>query len=136
MLDTARQRLVSQTVNRADWTAVWYSLDRSDIDFATFMNYLILGIQEHYSIEEEMPKNLLAGAFTSEKSREDFLVWFLSIIEKNLHDDIVIVLDDYYLVQESPEINKSVEFMLERLPLSVHMVIISRKEPQTCAFKG
>lgn len=120
---------VAQAIDQADWTAVWYTLDRSDIDFATFMNYLIQGIQKHYSIEGEIPKDLLAGAFTSEKSREDFLVQFLSIIEKNIYDDMVIVLDDYYLVHESPEIRKSVEFMLERLPLSVHMVIISRMEP-------
>jgi len=121
--------LVAQAVDQADWMIVWYSLDRSDIDFATFMNYLIQGIKKHYSIEGEIPKDLLAGAFTSEKSREDFLVRFLRIIEKNIHDDLVVVLDDYYLVQESPEIRKSVEFMLERLPLSVHMVIISRMEP-------
>ena len=121
--------LVAQAVDQADWTAVWYSLDRSDIDFATFMNYLIQGIQKHYSIEEEIPEDLLAGACTSEKSREGFLVQFLSIIEKNIHDDIVIVLDDYYLVQESSEIRESVEYMLDRIPLSVHMVIISRMEP-------
>lgn len=121
--------LVAQTIDQTDCTTVWYSLDRSDIDFATFMNYLIQGIQKHYSIEGEISKDLLAGAFTSEKSREDFLVQFLSIIENNIHDDIVIVLDDYYLVHESPEICKSVEFILERLPLSVHMVIISRIEP-------
>ncbi|MBU0767895.1 MAG: hypothetical protein KJ687_02210, partial [Proteobacteria bacterium] len=121
--------LVAQAVDQADWMTVWYSLDRSDIDFATFMNYLIQGIQKHYSIEGEIPKDLLAGAFTSEESRENFLVQFLSIIEKNIHDDIVIILDDFYQVQESAEIRKSIEFILERLPISVHMVIISRTEP-------
>lgn len=122
--------LVAQEVDQADWPAVWYTLDRSDTDFITFLNYLIQGIQKHYSIKEEIPKDLLAGAFASEKSREDFLIQFLSIIEKRIHEDIIIVLDDYYLVQESPDVRKSVEFILERLPSSVHMVIISRMEPK------
>lgn len=121
--------LVAQAVEQADWSAVWYSLDRSDIDFTTFMNYLIQGIQRHYPIEKDIPNDLLAGAFASEQSRENFLVQFLSILENNIHDDIVIILDDFYQVQESPEIHKSIEFILERLPISVHMVIISRMEP-------
>jgi ATP/maltotriose-dependent transcriptional regulator MalT/DNA-binding SARP family transcriptional activator len=121
--------LIAQTVKQTGWIDVWYSLDRSDMDFATFMNYLIQGFQNHYPIAEEIHRDLLDGAFTSRKSREDFLIRFLSLIENNIHEKIIMVLDDYYWVQNSPEIRESVELMLERLPLSVHMVIISRIEP-------
>ncbi|HEX3621956.1 MAG TPA: LuxR C-terminal-related transcriptional regulator [Acidimicrobiales bacterium] len=42
--------------------------------------------------------------------------------------DVVLVLDDYHLV-ESPEIHESVGFLLDRLPAHVRLVIATRADP-------
>ncbi len=121
--------LLAQAVREIGLTTVWYSLDSSDMDFATFMGYLAQGIQKHYPNICNTSYNLIPGTVDSKNAREAFLINFLSDIEKNIHNDIVMVLDDYYLIQDSAEIRESLQFILERLPPSVHMVIISRAEP-------
>src|ERR1019366_2145945 len=45
-----------------------------------------------------------------------------------LPDDIVLVLDDYHLV-DAPEIQEGMTFLLEHLPAQVHLVIATRADP-------
>ena len=43
---------------------------------------------------------------------------------------MIFVLDDFYLIQDNPDICETIEFLLKHLPLCTHMVIISRVEPK------
>ncbi len=119
--------LVVDALSRLDLNIVWYRLDQQDTDFRVFMAYLKSGIMQQYpGIRHQLKKG------TAEKSalkkRNDFLLEFIGILEKDICKNTAIVLDDYHLVQENIEINETIEFILERLPRNVHLIIISRKE--------
>jgi LuxR family maltose regulon positive regulatory protein len=43
-------------------------------------------------------------------------------------DDVVLVIDDYHLV-EAPEVHRSMEFLLDHLPPALHVVLASRSDP-------
>src|SRR6185437_14065092 len=43
-------------------------------------------------------------------------------------DEVVLVIDDYHLV-EAPEVHRSMEFLLDHLPPALHLVLASRSDP-------
>lgn len=51
------------------------------------------------------------------------------MIEQLIQNDLHIVLDDFHHLQNNPEINAAIEFLLTRLPPRLHLVIISRRDP-------
>ena len=43
-------------------------------------------------------------------------------------DEVALVIDDYHLV-ESPDVHRSMEFLLDHLPPALHLVLASRSDP-------
>jgi ATP/maltotriose-dependent transcriptional regulator MalT len=108
---------------------VWYSLDTSDRDFMPFLSYLIEGLKR-YSPELGVETfRRIDDVQILNREREAILTVFLSEIEKLVKNDLIIVLDDYHLIQDSNEMNESLKFLLEHLPPLVHLIIISRSDP-------
>jgi ATP/maltotriose-dependent transcriptional regulator MalT/DNA-binding SARP family transcriptional activator len=121
--------LVAQTVADMETDTVWYCLDESDKDFATCMGYLVAGIAKHQPGFGKELRGRLSVASPSPKNREVLLLEFLAEVENRIPNDMIIVLDDYYMVQDSPEISGSMEFLLARIPPLLHMILISRTAP-------
>ena len=120
--------LVIDALSRIDVDTVWYRLDQQDTDFMVFMTYLKFGIRQKHPETRYKTGKSTTGKGTL-KNRNDFLLEFIGTLENDICRETALVLDDYHLVQENPEINEAVEFILERLPRNVHLIIISRKEP-------
>jgi len=121
--------LLAQTVAALQVDTVWYCLDEADQDFTTFLSYLLTGIRKYHA---EFGKDLEKKSHfpsTSPKHREGLLLDFLTEAEKRINDEMILVLDDFYKVQDSPEIIWSIEFLLARMPPVLHLVIVSRKYP-------
>lgn len=121
--------LVAQTIPALGMQGVWYSLDELDQDFATFFQYLVAGIRNWYpafghGVEKRLPLSSL-----SPRIRSTLLHDLLVDLETTLDDPMVVVLDDYHLVKDSPEISRALEFLLGRMPSLLHLVLISRKDP-------
>jgi two-component SAPR family response regulator len=108
---------------------VWYRLDKSDRDFTTFLSYLIAGIKKYFPELGIETLCRIEEAQILSLERRAVLTVFLNEIEKFVKNGLIIVLDDYHLIRESQEINESLEFLLQHLPLQVHLVIISRTDP-------
>ncbi len=122
--------LIAQACEALDLNTIWYRLDSFDKDFITFINYLIAGFRQFYSDFGEETFQRIHDARILTREREAVLTVLLSEIEIFIKNDIIIVLDDYHLIHESTEINGILNFLTEHLPRNVHLVIISRSEPQ------
>ncbi|MBU2511494.1 hypothetical protein KJ966_09145 [bacterium] len=121
--------LIAQTVELSGMPAVWYSLDETDLDLSVFMTYLVTGIRQYYPNFGQHLLDQTGIISSSDRSRKSFLISLLAEIENTLSKDLVIVLDDYYSIQDNPSISDSLSFLLNRLPPQIHFVIISRSEP-------
>ena len=119
--------LVTDALESLNVVPVWYLLDMQDSDFLVFISYLYAAIQHHFPDPRENKKEHPLPK-TSLQKQTDMLLEWLAFLEKRVTRHTVLVLDDYHLVQESPRINHAVEFILDRLPCHVHMVIIGRKD--------
>ncbi len=121
--------LVAQAVKTTDLPTVWYSLDETDVDLSVFMTYLIAGVRQYYPDFGQHLLDQTGIISSSSRSRKDFLINLLQEMENISAKDLVIVLDDYYTVEGNPDISASLSFLLNKLPPSIHFVIISRIEP-------
>ncbi len=121
--------LIGQALSGLDAHAVWYCLDESDADVATFLAYLCAGMERKSPDFGSALGERLHHASLSRRSRQNTLLAFLLAIETMGPSHTIIVLDDYHLIQDSPEISEAMAFLLGRMPETLHFVLIGRKEP-------
>lgn len=114
--------LAGHIISHFELKSVWYRLDRYDSDFYRFFNYLKTGIEEHYGEIPIDDKHFLSG------NSEYIISLFLQEIEARVDGDLVIVIDDYHLVEDGEEIHRALEFMINNMESRLHLVVISRSE--------
>jgi LuxR family transcriptional regulator, maltose regulon positive regulatory protein len=109
----------------------WLSLDVNDNDYVGFFTYFIGALR---SIDVENDRYLRLGLGAMERlelpqppSAEELLAELLNQITA-LPDRIVLVLDDYHVI-ETAVVNDALTFLIEHLPENMHMVIATREDP-------
>ena len=123
-----------KTTLLAEWLAAapagrrsvaWLSLDQADNQPVTFWTYLITALQTVVPgigasalslLQEPQPPPI-----------ETVLAPLLNELSA-VSNDIVLVLDDYHVV-DAPEIQDGMAFLLEHLPPRIHLVIATRADP-------
>ena len=114
----------------------WLSLDENDNDPARFLAYMVAALQ---TIEGGMGQGVLealqspqpsATASTSRSLAE----WMEGLVTALINEisfvpaSLILILDDYHLIAAQP-IHAAVAFLLDHLPLNLHLVIASRSDP-------
>src|SRR4029453_18412250 len=120
-----------KTTLLADWArggqrpVAWLSLDDADNDPARFWR--------HAAAALDMVRPGAAGRVPPllgpppPRSFEGLVATLLNELA-GLAEEIVLVLDDYHLIQ-APPVHRSVEFLLEHLPACMRLVGASRADP-------
>lgn len=121
--------LAAQAGHSCSTRTVWYRLDESDGDLATFITYLVAGIRKHYPEFGLATLQFLSGVHNPNNEVKPVLISFLNEIDETIHEELLIVLDDFHCVQESRQINEAVGGLLRDLPPFVHLLMTSRSNP-------
>jgi len=122
-----------KTTLLAEWLAstgtsasvAWVSLDDTDNEPAAFWSYVLTALQRAIPGVGASALDLLRGA-----GRSDVDAMLRSLLNDlgAVPSEVTLVLDDYHLVV-TPEIHRSVEFLVEHLPPQVHLVVATRADP-------
>jgi LuxR family transcriptional regulator, maltose regulon positive regulatory protein len=120
--------LAAQAVSRWTVKTVWYRLDASDRDLVTFISYLVAGIRKYHPEFGADVLEYLRKVRNPADELRSVLTMFLSESEQIAGEDLIIVLDDYHTVKESPEIRETVGILLTDLSPSIHLILTSRTE--------
>lgn len=121
--------LGAQAKSRWKVKSLWYRLDEYDRDLPLFISYLVAGMREHYPGFGTSTLQYLRQAHSPNSSVRPLIHKFLSEIESTVHEDFIIVLDDYHSIKDSLEIEEAMEILLRDLSPLMHLVLISRAEP-------
>jgi LuxR family maltose regulon positive regulatory protein len=123
-----------KTTLLAEWLAgapagrqstAWLSLDEGDNEPSVFWTYLISALR---TVAPGVGASALASQAGPQPTPIDLvLAAFLNELSA-LPDDIVLVLDDYHLV-DSLDIQEGMTFLLEHLPPRIHLVLTTRADP-------
>ena len=103
----------------------WLSLDEGDSDPARFLAYLVAALR---TVAADVGEGVL-GMLQSPQPppTESMLTALLNEITALPHG-IVLVLDDYHVVDSEP-VDHALAFLLEHLPPQMHLVIATREDP-------
>jgi LuxR family maltose regulon positive regulatory protein len=119
-----------KTTLLADWVrggrrpAAWLSLDAGDNDPARFWRHAAAALDGVRPGVAERVAALLGRPLGSYEGLVTTLVNELA----GAAEEVVLVVDDYHLVQ-APPVHQSVSFLLEHLPASLRLVVASRTDP-------
>jgi LuxR family maltose regulon positive regulatory protein len=105
-------------------SVAWVSLDQRDNEPTLFWTYVAAALQS-------AAEGVGAGALSLLQSPQPSTDAALAVLLNDLHaapDDILLVLDDYHLI-EAAEIHDGMAFLLEHLPPHLHLVLATRADP-------
>jgi LuxR family maltose regulon positive regulatory protein len=103
----------------------WLSLDEDDNDPTRFLAYLIAALR---TIEASIGKGVLSALQSPQPPPAEAVL--ISLINEiaAIPGSIILVLDDHHSIESSP-VDDALAFLLERLPVNMHLVIATREDP-------
>jgi LuxR family maltose regulon positive regulatory protein len=108
--------------------AGWLSLDESDNDPAHFLAYFIAALSRVEGIEATIGERALGMLQSPQPPPSEAILTSLINEVATVPDRIILVLDDYHLI-EAQLIPDALSFLLEHLPVNMHLVIATREDP-------
>jgi LuxR family maltose regulon positive regulatory protein len=120
-----QMRLDSAKENQDLHRIAWLSLDEGDSDPARFLTYFISALNQG---EAPLGEDALGMLQSPQPLRTEAILTSLINEIVAAPDSILLVLDDYHSIGSSP-VDESLTFLLERLPLNMHLVIATRQDP-------
>ena len=118
--------LTSQWIAQMERPVAWLSLDANDNDEARFLAYLFAAIG---TVREEIGEAALARLTTTYLYNETEAILTALLNDLALGEGTtVVVLDDYHLIT-APAVHQAVTFILQNMPVQLHLIITSRSEP-------
>ena len=118
--------LIADSLADTPLPLVWYTLSRSDNDLITFLSYLTAGLDEEFRGFARAMRDALDGCAQAPARA------FVSACINQLaaaKRDLILVLDDFQLVEQTPSICEVLDQLISHAPPQVHFVIATRAAP-------
>jgi LuxR family maltose regulon positive regulatory protein len=119
----------SQGSDPKEYQIAWYSLDEADNDPARFLTYLVTALFRVRGLESPEQARLLDMLQSSQSPPAETVLTALINEFEGSEKRILMVLDDFHHI-EAPDVNAALAFFLEHLPPQMHIVILTRMDPQ------
>lgn len=117
--------LLSEWIDQTQLPVTWVSLDGSDNEIVYFIKYVIAALQRLLPKVGETSLTLLQSP--QQPPFEAIIINLIQEIE-NFPDDFVLILDDYHSI-DTANIHHLVEFLIDRMPSQMHLVVATRVDP-------
>jgi LuxR family maltose regulon positive regulatory protein len=117
--------LVSEWIRDCGHPTAWLSLDKNDNDLSRFLIYLVTALQR---IDPGIGVDVQAALQESLSPHYEILLTRLIGEMERLPGKSIIVLDDYHLIDSKP-VHDVINFLIEYLPPTIHLVITGRADP-------
>jgi LuxR family maltose regulon positive regulatory protein len=106
----------------------WLSLDEGDKDTARFLSYFIAALIQIEGIDATFGNGALSMLQSPQPQPTEAILTSLINELAGTSDRIILVLDDYHLIEAQP-IHDALTFLLENQPPHLHLVIATREDP-------
>jgi LuxR family maltose regulon positive regulatory protein len=117
--------LVSEWVASCGQPVAWLSLDNGDSSLSRFLTCIIAALQ---TVQPALGETLLAALQAPQQPPVETLLTSLLNEISALPDDLILVLDDYHLL-DSKSVDAALTFLVEHQPPQLRLFIVSREDP-------
>jgi LuxR family maltose regulon positive regulatory protein len=122
--------LLIDLVNHSDWQCCWLALDALDSDPQRFVAGIIASINERFPEFGKRSQSLLSSMTSLEDGMERLLVTLINEIYAEIHEQFVIVLDDFHVLDEAAPLLYFVNRFVQLVGEHCHVIISSRTLPR------
>ncbi len=105
----------------------WYALDALDRDAYRFCNHFIASVQQQFPTFGNASFAALQSMAVGQGTLEQLVATVVNDLYEHVQKDFVLVLDDFYLVDENPEINLFISQFIQQVDEQCHLIIASRR---------
>ena len=122
---SGKTTLIGMWLSERKIPSAWVALDQHDNDPVRFWTYVIMALR---TFDPTLGKSALATLTTSQLPSFQTILTPLINELAGISAPGVLVLEDYHTITVT-EIHETVAFLLQHLPEALHLVLISRSEP-------
>jgi len=105
----------------------WYALDPLDRDLYRFFVHFIASITEQFPEFGKASTAALEGLINHQSTLDQFITTVVNEIYEHIHEHFVIVIDDFFLVEDNQEINSFISRFVQQVDENCHIILASRK---------
>ena len=116
---------LSSWISDIDYPVAWLSLDEGDNELAQFLSYFVAALQ---TINTSLGRGAAVALQSPDGFNPEILLTSLLNEITDTHHDMVIILDDYHLIESQP-VDNALIFIMDHLPRQMHLFISSRIDP-------
>ena len=117
--------LIAAWARQAEYPVAWLSLDAADDDLARFLAYVVAALQ---TVDSHLGEEMLAAVEGNQPVQTaELLARLLNEIDET-GQPLIFVLDDYHLINQEA-VHTAVRFLIDNLPVSMHLIISTREDP-------
>lgn len=117
--------LVGMWIAGREVSSTWVTLDENDNDPTRFWTYVVSALR---TLDSSVGKTTLSALTAPQPPAfESLLIPLINDLAR-LEQPCVLVLEDYHAIHAS-EVNKGLAFLIQHLPVTLHLVLITRTEP-------
>ena len=121
--------LLADFSRRTRLRTLWYRLDEDDRDWISFLSHLVAAGREHDATFAPTTGALLSDLAMGGPTRDAATQVFLRELPSITGQGAVLILDDFHLVDESPDVRIIVRELVARAPERLSIVFASRRAP-------
>ncbi|MER3417732.1 MAG: hypothetical protein C4343_01135, partial [Chloroflexota bacterium] len=125
-----------KTTLLADWSGrgtrrvAWYRIDEGDRDWITFLRYLVAAGQVCQPAFAPVTADLVTDIAATGLAMEAIVEVFVGELAGLVDPPTALILDDYHLVDDVPEIRRIMRQIVRRVPPGLTLVISGRRRPK------
>lgn len=124
-----KSTLVATYLAERNRAALWLRLDELDRDLDVLFAHLCAGLAEWLSACRPRLTALAARLGQHHRSPSGLAADLAAALDPPPHDPLLIVLDDFEMVQETPQVATALHHLALLLPERIRLLILSRTRP-------
>lgn len=118
--------LLTQWISASSMPVAWLSLEPNDNDPLRFLFYLIAALQ---TLDPQVGTKALALLHALQPPHpEDIITVLVNELVQSGAQDKALILDDYHVITAEP-LQRGMAFLLDHLPMSLHLILATRSDP-------
>ena len=121
-----KSTLLSSWIASGSIHAAWFSIEPEDNDPVRFFTYLLVALQ---TVDRHLGTSLLPLLQSSRSvPLETVLAQLINELSTSELSRVALVLDDYHVIT-TESIHRALTYLVEHLPIQLHLVIATRADP-------